>query len=134
MPSVVSRREPRITSVCSLLRPHLWPYSDGNVCLIARRSVAFLPPWIRPVWKRYAACSRPGRAGSSGTRGGWGRSVGSARTLLGGLRVLSAPDRLHDSVRCPRVLISPRHSDACKRSVLLATRDASAERGFALAR
>ena len=48
--------------------------------------------------------------------------------------IWTARDRLHDSVRCPRVLISLRHSDACKRSVHLATRDASAERWFALGR
>ncbi len=48
--------------------------------------------------------------------------------------IWTARDKPHDSVRCPRVLISLRHSDACKRSVHLATRDASAERWFALAR
>src|SRR6266699_3124656 len=57
MPSVVNRHSRRITSVCSLLRSHLWPYSDASSCLIARRSVAFLPPWIKRVWKRCGACS-----------------------------------------------------------------------------
>src|SRR5713226_4634277 len=57
MPSAVSRRGPRITSVCSRVRLRLWPCSDAPSCLIARHAVAFLPPWIRRVWKRCAACS-----------------------------------------------------------------------------
>ena len=68
MPSVVNRHSKRITSVCSLLRPHLWPYSDASSCLIARRSVAFLPPWISECG---SAAQRvlAGRARSPRTRG-----------------------------------------------------------------
>ena len=54
---MVNRRWRRITSVCSRLRRRSWPCSDASSCLIARRSVAFLPRWIKRVWKRCAACS-----------------------------------------------------------------------------
>ncbi len=47
---------------------------------------------------------------------------------MGGLRVLSARDRPHDSVLCLRVLISPLHSGVSKRSVRLAIRGASVEK------
>src|SRR5260370_14838278 len=57
MPSVVSRRWRRITSVCSRSRRRSWPCSDAASSLIARRSAAFLRPWTRRVWKHCAACS-----------------------------------------------------------------------------
>ena len=134
MLSVVSQRWRRITSACCRLRLRSWPCSDAASCLPARRSVAFLRPWTRRVWKRCAVCSRPGRAGPPRTRRRRGGSVGSARTTLGGLRVLSARDRLHDSVPCLRVLSCPLPIVVLIRSVRLATRGASVEKWYAPAR
>src|SRR5713101_7403450 len=127
MPSVVSRREPRITSGCSLLRPHLWPYSDGNVCLIARRSVAFLPPWIRQVWKRCAACSCRTRWLVQDPWRAW-EVCGIGKDNDGWSSIWTAPDKPHDSVLCLRVLICPLPSFVYDRSVRLATRGASVEK------
>src|SRR5258708_9482132 len=40
----------------SLLLTRSWRCSDGNACLIAQRSVAFSPHWIKPRSRHYARC------------------------------------------------------------------------------
>src|SRR5713226_2189468 len=104
MPSVVNRHSRRITSVCSLLRPHLWPYSDASSCLIARRSVAFLLRWIKRVWKRCGACScrtrwpvrDPSRAwevcGTGKDNDGWSSSLVGTRQAARQRALPQSPD------------------------------------------
>src|SRR5260370_466504 len=133
MPSVVNRHSRRITSVCSLLRSHLWPYSDASSCLIARRSAAFLLRWIKRVWKRCAACSCRTRWPVQDPSRAW-EVCGTGKDNDGWSSIWMARDRPHDSVRCPRVLIYHLHSDVCNRSVHLATWGTSVERWFALVR
>src|SRR6266702_6705564 len=133
MPSVVSRRWRRITSVCSLLRRHLWPYSDASSCLIARRSVAFLLHWIKRVWKRYGACSCRTRWLAQDPPRVW-VVYGIGKGNGGWSSIWTAPDKPHDSLHCLRVRICHLHSDVCKRSVHLAIRGVSVEKWSAPAR
>jgi hypothetical protein len=52
--------EPTLAAYYERLLPFATPFmacSDAASCLTARRSVAFLRPWTRRVWKRYVACS-----------------------------------------------------------------------------
>src|SRR6266568_6698719 len=124
MLSVVSQRWRRITSACCRLRLRSWPCSDAASCLPARRSVAFLRPWTRRVWKRYVACSCRMRWLARDPRRAW-EVCGIGEGNDGWSSIWTAPDRPHDSVRCLRVRICPLHSGGCKRSVRLATRGAS---------
>src|SRR6266487_3276495 len=130
MPSVVNRRWRRITSVCSLLRLRSWPCSGVPGCPIARRLVAFLPHWMRHVWKHCAAYSCRMRWLVQGPLRAW-EVCGTGKDNDGSSSTWMGRDRPHDSVLCPRVLICLLHSDVCNRPVHLATRGASVERWFA---
>src|SRR5256884_4430253 len=124
MPSVVSRRWRRITSVRSRLRRRSWPCSDAASCLIARRSVAFLRPWTRRVWKRCVACSCRTRWLARDPPRGW-EVCGTGEGNDGWSSIWTAPGRPHDSVLCLRGWICPLHSGGFKRAVPLATPGAS---------
>src|SRR6266568_1694359 len=128
-PLVVNRHSKRITSVCSLLRLHLWPYSDVSSCLIARRSVAFLPPWIKRVWKRCAACSCRTRSLAWDQGRTWG-VYGIGRETDGSSSISMAPDRPHDNALCLRVRICHHLSGVCLRCVPPAIWGASVGRLF----
>src|SRR5713226_5562046 len=109
MLSAVSQRWRRITSACCRLRLRSWPCSDAASCLPARRSVAFLPPWIRQVWKRCAACSCRTRWLVQDPWRVW-EVCGIGKDNDGWSSIWTAPDRPHDSVLYLKVLICPLHS------------------------
>src|SRR5436853_2027429 len=95
MPSAVSRRWRRITSACCRLRRRSWPCSDAASCLPARRSVAFLRPWTRRVWKRWLARD-PRRAwevcGTGKDNDGWSSSLVGTRQAARQRALPQGPD------------------------------------------
>ena len=110
----------------------LQPFATAFMALFGRervaspleRSVAFLLPWTRRVWKRCVVCSCRTRWLTRDLRRGW-EVCGTGEGNDGWSSIWTAPDRPHDSVLCLKVLIYPLHSGGCKRSVRLATRGAS---------